>query len=213
MNLNKNKENEMNFAIVNEPLLRGSAIMIAITDINVVLTGTVNQFRKKHIAEKLVAMIATPKIIIQKIEVVPARHFPDIEILEEISGRLRINLGLSSEKITTSANNGRVRMEGQIAWNYQKELAFQSISDIEGIRDIENCITVSPLSNELLLKKQIQKVLPLVTQHKIHISITGNNVFLKGWISSLQEKQAINDIIGKIGGVGEIRNELQIYPG
>lgn len=211
MTTSKIIENKIAEAIVNDPLLRGSSLEILVSDDRVVLSGVVNQYKKIYLVEKVATAIGHPRLINQSIAVVPDIRRNDDYILDEIVSRLKINLGFSSEKALVTVQNGIVHLQGQMPWSYQRDLAAQAISDVDGICDIQNDLTVSPVSNDQIIKRQILDILPMVTSNKIDVEIAGSNVVLKGAVSSFEEKNSISNAIMRISHIGQIRNELIVY--
>ena len=108
-------------------------------------------FRDKLIlAKKLAAENATKKIEGVKalaediqIGVSPLYSKTDSEIAEAVYNALKWHAAVQEEKIRIKVENGIVKLEGEVDWEYQRRNAQAAIENLIGVRLVINLITIS----------------------------------------------------------------------
>lgn len=209
-------EEALNLKIIDQVkhdvLLRDAEIMVAISDQEVIISGTVNKFFKKALICSIARKTTRIKNIVDHIMVVLHGDFNDIEITAEIAEKLEKNLGNSFKNVAISVKDGQVLLEGTLKWNYQKNLTTECISYVEGIVSIQNEIIIHTVSEFSISEKAILDAIykeDLITSD-IGVKLSGKKVTLHGNVSTSFQKKLIENTVSKLPGVGEIENCLQL---
>jgi osmotically-inducible protein OsmY len=127
-----------------EPFLDASEIGVAVKNGIVTLSGIVDSYSKKIVAEKVAKKIAGVRALAVEIQVglSPNYRKTDTEIAEGVANALRWHTMIPDQKISISVENGSVKMEGEVDWDYQRRQASKAIQDLVGVRSVTNLIKV-----------------------------------------------------------------------
>src|ERR1035437_2550315 len=129
-----------------EPFLNASAIGVAVKNGVVTLSGQVDTYSKKLAAEKAAKSVAGVKAVAEDIQLgsSPSYHKTDAEIAEAVLNALRWHSAVQEEKIKIKVEDGNVKLEGEVEWEFQRTNAKAAIENLTGVRSIINFITVKP---------------------------------------------------------------------
>ena len=177
-----------------EPYLNASEIGVAVKNGIVTLSGIVDSYSKKVLAEKVAKKIAGVKAIALEIQVglSPVYRKTDGEIAEAVVNALKWHTMIPDQKITVSVEHGSVKLEGEVDWDYQRRQALKAIEDLVGVRSVTNLIKVK----ERISADDIQKSINAAFQRsatidadKIKVEVMGSKITLVGSVRSLPEKE------------------------
>ena len=198
-----------------EPILNASEIGVSVKNGVVTLSGTVDTYLKKVIAEKVTKKIAGVKVIAEDIEVKyeNARIKNDTEIAEAVLKSLKLNVAVNEEKINIKVEDGIVTLEGETEWEFQKKSAQSQIERLLGVKAIVNKIKIrsQELPNDIR-KKIIQAFHrnASIDANRITIGIIGSRVILNGKVRSWAEREDAEDAIWASKGVSAVENNLEV---
>ena len=153
-----------------EPFLNSSEIGVAVKNGIVTLSGQVDSYSKKLTAENSAKKVSGVKAIAEEIQigVSPAYKKNDAEIAEAILNALRWHTAVQEEKIKVKVENGNVRLEGEVEWEYQRNNAKVAIENLTGVRSVINAIIVkAKITTTDIQQKSVQpsiEVPPLMQQ-------------------------------------------------
>jgi osmotically-inducible protein OsmY len=71
-----------------------------------------------------------------------AENMGDSEIAAAIAYAFKWNWGFSGEKVIVKVENGWVTLNGELAWDYQKEAAKNIAGALDGVKGVTNNINV-----------------------------------------------------------------------
>ena len=109
------------------------------------MSGVVNNFAKKSIAEQAAQSVAQVIGVVENIDVQfdSANLKSDDEIKEDVISAFKWHWDIPNEKISVNVNDGWILLSGEIDWNYQKEAAKNAIKHLIGVKGIRNNIIVT----------------------------------------------------------------------
>jgi len=195
-----------------DPLLKDAEIAVELYSHEVIVSGKVNKFFKKALACKIVSEITGIKSVIDRIEVqlINPDQFNDEIITKAIVEKFEKNFGNSYKNIEISIKNGHVTLEGTLKWKYQKMLATDCITYLEGIVSIQNNIAVGTVSEPIISEKDI---LAAIYKEKsiisdISVDVNGRKVIVAGNVPSTFQKNLIEKIVRSVPGVTEMESRL-----
>src|SRR5690606_18280032 len=129
-----------------EPDIDPTDIAVAVKDGVVTLTGYVRSYSQKLQAESCAKRIKGVVGVANDLEVrLPhINQRPDPEIARDAVSAIRFELPFSSENIKVVVKDGRLTLEGDLEWDYQRRRAEQAVQRIRGVKSINNLIRLKP---------------------------------------------------------------------
>ncbi|AZB26172.1 BON domain-containing protein [Chryseobacterium bernardetii] len=214
MKTNEQLQKDVQEAIKWEPLLHPAEIGVTAADGVVSLTGTVDSFAKKKQAENAARNVAGVKVLVENIQVkLPdSKAKTDVEIGAEIISAFTSNVIIPQDKIKVKVENGWVDLDGELPWDYQREITENAIQFLPGIKGIFNNITINPDTNDTVSKKKVEEALKrsAVDEREITVSVSGTTVTLTGTVHSWQQKEEAGRIAWKTPGIKHLKNKLEV---
>jgi len=213
MKTNEELQNDVQDAIRWEPLLRSSDIGVSVKEGIVTLTGTVDGYSKKAEAEEAARNVSGVKVVVEKIEVVfsDANQKGDNEIASEIMNAFKWHWDIPNDKVNVKVEDGWVTLTGELEWNYQKEAAKKTVSNLVGVKGIVNNIMIMTLSKDRTEKEGIENAIERdgrIDNRSIEVEVVHNTVTLKGIVDSWYQKKETERIAWNAPGVKQVQNDL-----
>lgn len=195
-------------------MLHPAEIGVTASDGVVSLTGTVDSIVKKKQAENAARNVSGVKVLVENIQVkLPdSKVKTDIEIGAEIISAFTSNVIIPQDKIKVKVENGWVDLDGELPWDYQREITENAIQFLPGIKGIFNNITINPDTKDAVSKKKVEEALKrsAVDEREITVSVSGTTVTLTGTVHSWQQKEEAGRIAWKTPGIKHLKNKLEV---
>lgn len=198
-----------------EPYLQSTEIGVAVKNGIVTLSGKVDAYSKKVAAERAAKRVSGVKAVAEEIEVglpTPSKR-TDTELAEAILNALRWHTAVQEDKIKISVEDGHVKLEGQVDWEYQRNNAKNAIEYLMGVKSVNNLITVKRLVSPADIQQKIQSAFQrsaTVDASHVTAEVTDGKVMLKGYVRSWAEKQDAISAAWKGLGVTKVEDKLEI---
>jgi osmotically-inducible protein OsmY len=215
MKSNEDLQRDVQNAIKWEPLLHAAEIGVTAIDGIVTLTGTVDSYAKKYEAEEATKKVSGLKALVEKIEIKFSSTWKkdDTEIATEILNALKWDLEIPNDDIIVKVENGWVRLDGEVQWNYQREAAKKVVKQLSGVLGVTNDIKLSAETHDTIEKKDIQAALKRnwsINEQEIDVNVLGNKVTLNGTVDSYYQRDEAGRIAWNAPGVISVDNELVV---
>lgn len=198
-----------------EPSLNPSEIGVAVKDGIVTLSGRVDSFFRKQIAEKAAKRVKGVKALAEDIQigVSPSYKRSDADIAAAVLNALKWHTVLQEEKITVKVEDGIVTLDGEVEWEYQRKNATTVVENLNGVVAVTNLITVKPKLVSANIEQKITAAFQrnaAIDAKKITVNVEGDKVILSGTVRSFTEKDDAENAAWAAPGVLHVVNKLII---
>jgi hyperosmotically inducible protein len=219
-------ESSAKMSYVFKTYLQGDDIKIESRNGIVTLTGTVSEESHKSLAQETVAGLPGVETVNNRLEIKgerPAEN-SDAWIREKVKATLLFHRSVRAGTTEVDVKGGIVTLRGDAASLAQKELTTEYAKDVDGVKDVNNEMTVSNTS-EMTMARVGGKIddASITAQVKItllfHRSTSAINtkvetndgvVTMYGKASNAAEKDLVNKLVNDINGVKSVNNRMTI---
>lgn len=201
-------------ALRNDPRIDVSDIIVRTEQGIVNLSGSVESLAAKHYADWQAKKIHGVVGVVNDLVLFPTR-MSDAAIEQHIRRRLVNSAVIESQGIEVTVVNGTAWLKGIVAtWTERQEAELLAEETI-GVRKVQNEITVDlpTKRNDREIQADVTAALGrnvYLTGLPITVTVLNGTVMLQGSVGNDYEKNKAQKIAGRIVGVKDIRNQLQV---
>ena len=125
-----------------EPAVKVSDIGVLVKDGTVTLNGYATSYTEKMAAVRAVKRIAGVKGIADEIEVqlMSDVHHTDTDIAAAAVRHIEWTKVIPAESIVVTVSQGRITLDGEVEWQYQKDAAERCVKYLTGVVSVLNSI-------------------------------------------------------------------------
>lgn len=198
-----------------EPLLANAEVGAIVQDGIVTLTGSVDTYAKKRIAEHATKSVKGVRAVIEKIEVnfSSIGNLTDTEIAKDVLRALKSCRDVPENQIQVQVEHGWVTLEGTVKLNVHKQAAQLCLEHIMGVRAVDNKIIIRSGAEDEIEKLGIQNAMIrnwTIDENQVKVDVFKNTVTLTGMVNSLFQKDEAERMAWKAPGVWNVHNELLV---
>jgi osmotically-inducible protein OsmY len=190
---------------------------------NVTLTGTVDLYADKELADNRVHHVKGVKGVDNEIQV-GGPTVEDAALRDKLAKGLaydRVGYGTTAfNAISIGVDHGVVTLEGTVYWEPDKDSAVGLMANTPGVKDVIDNLKVAPVSpmdDQLRLRlarviygtPQLQKY-ALDPAKPIRIMVINGNVTLSGVVDSKMDKDIAGLKANSVPGIFKVVNDLQV---
>src|SRR5580658_319514 len=216
MKTNEELQRDVRQAIKWEPLLKAVEIGVIAKGGVITLTGTVDSYRKKAEAEAAARSVAGVQAVVEEIEIRLDNSLfskNDNEIATEVLNAFRWHAEVPGDQVTITVEKGWVSLQGEVQWNYQKEIAESAVVNLLGVTGVINHIKIRVNKDDEVEKAAIEDAIDLnwsLSDRDIAVEVSENKVTLTGTVDSWYQKNEAARIAWKAPGVCSVDNQLNV---
>ncbi|HSF08188.1 MAG TPA: BON domain-containing protein [Nitrospirales bacterium] len=162
----------------------------------VTLLGEVDNILAKERAAALTGTIKGVRSVINQILVNPSSRHEDQEIEDQVKSALLENPATELYDMNVHVTLGRVTLTGTVQSWQEKQLALQVAKGVEGIKDIQDKLTIMTVKNrsDNAIKQEILQRLNhdvWINPSSVRIAVRDGQVTVFGTVRSVDEKSRI----------------------
>jgi osmotically-inducible protein OsmY len=215
MNLNSDLQQKVSQELLWDPSLDASHVGVTVKDGIVTLTGYVTSYFEKKVSERIVKRVANVKAVVDELDIkLPgSSERSDLDIAESALLVLQLNVSVPKDRVKLVVENGRVTLDGEVEWQYQRTAAENALKSMRGVKEILNRIMVKPTVSASDVRVKIQSALMRNAQldaNHITISTHGGTVILGGHVQSWAEKEQAEAAAWSAPGITKVENNVGI---
>lgn len=222
-------ENDVEQALEEDPAADEYEIDIAVKDGRVKLTGEVESWAERELAETVVKGVKGVREIENKINVDFTAKRLDTEIKNDIEEKLENDPYIYDGLINVEVDNGEVKLTGTVGSAAEKQLAFTSAMYVNGVKDVDTSgLDVKwwlddemkreskvVLKTSPEIKEAVKSALlydPRVLSFKIDVAVEKGIVTLSGTVDNLKAKRSAGQDARNTMSVIDVKNLIKVRP-
>jgi osmotically-inducible protein OsmY len=198
-----------------EPSVEASDIGVVTKDGVVTLTGHVRTFAEKVAAEKATERVEGVHAVANEVEVrIPSSaRRDDADIARAALDNLKWNVSVPDDRIKLVVQDGWVRLDGEVDWQYQRTAAENAVRPLNGVRGVSNTIRIRPHVQTKDVRDAITAALKRsaeVEAQQIRVEAKDGKVTLRGRVHSWAERNAVEHAAWAAPGVTTVEDHLSV---
>jgi len=201
--------------------LQADDIKIQSMDGDVTLTGTVSEESHKSLAQETVAGLPGVKSVDNRLEVKgePPTANSDAWLRDKVKHALLFHHSVSADTTEVEVKDGIVTLRGNASSQAQKELTAEYAKDVEGVKDVNNEMTVTKTGtvgeeiDDASITAQVKMALfyhRSTSALNTNVETHGGVVTLSGKAGNEAEKDLATKLANDVNGVKGVNNRMTI---
>jgi osmotically-inducible protein OsmY len=182
----------------------------------VTLTGKVSSYADKYGASEAAERVLGVKAVSDELKVdLPLLHKrDDQEIAQAAVSALKWHVWIPQDAIKVRVEQGWVTLEGTVDYKFQQSAAEDAVQHLTGVIGVSNMINlkksvVTPSELKVKIENALNRAAELDGQ-RINVEVEGNNVVLRGKVSSCAEREEAERAAWSAPGVWAVDDKLEI---
>jgi VCBS repeat-containing protein len=209
--LKQDIEQELNW----DPRINAAQIGVTVDKGVVALRGEVDTYAEKWAAEDATKRVSGVRTVEEdlKVKILFDDKHSDSEIADAVQSALKWDVFVPAT-VTAQVTEGRVTLEGQVRWNFERDAAEKAVRYLTGVLEVYNSITLKPPdATAEKVKEKVQAALKrqaTTDANSIKVETSGGKVTLSGHASSWRSIEDASDAAWAAPGVTEVIQRISI---
>ena len=213
-------------ALAMDSVTEAYEVNVAVKDGAVTLTGTVDSWQEKQMAETVAKGVKGVTKVKNNLQIIYKSGRLDQEIKPEIESRLRWDMFIDDSLINVTVDNGKVTLSGTVGSAGEKVRAAVNawVSGVKSVDDSQLQVSRWARDDDLredkyvtrkddAIKKAIEDAFvydPRVLSFNVKIEVDKGYVTLRGTVDNLRAKAAAESVARDTVGVIKVTNRLKV---
>ncbi|MGA2248026.1 MAG: BON domain-containing protein [Verrucomicrobiota bacterium] len=199
-----------------EPGVAVTDIGVLVKDGAVTLNGYVTSYGEKWDAVRATKRVAGVNAIADDIQVKlrDSLRRTDGEIAAAAVKQINlVSTAIPPEDIGVTVREGRITLDGEVEWWYQKNSAESAVQFLGGVTGVTNLITIKPKLSPADIELDIQSAFKrnaLFDARKIQVETLGDKVTLRGNVQNHGEREEAERVAWAARGVCSVDNQIKV---
>ena len=200
-----------------EPSINAADIGVTVKNGVVTLSGHIPSYAQKRTAEEVAFRVKGVTAVAEEIEVRLSgdKKRTDADIASAALEAISWHEYLSKDDFKITVENGRVSIEGEVDWQYQRKSVYGAIRTLTGVKFVINRVKVRPHASTSKVKENIRKALNRMAVEdaaSITVDVQDGVVRLGGSVRSWAEQKSAELAASAAPGVVEVVDNIRIKP-
>jgi VCBS repeat-containing protein len=167
-----------------DPRVNAAQIGVTVENGVVSLLGAVDTYADKWAAEAAVKRVGGVRSVAEEltVKVLGPHAHTDLEIAKAAQNALEWDVWVPAT-VTAKVEHGRISLEGQVDWNYQREAAERAVRHLTGVVSVINSVGIKAGASASEVKEKVQAALQrqaTADGKSITVGTSGGTVTLSG---------------------------------
>ena len=197
------------------PSVNSTNIGVAVRDGVVTLSGEVDSYAERYLAEKATLRVRGVSAVAEEITVRSSAGATDAKIAQEAHDALNRAVDVPHGAVQVAVKDHVVTLSGTTIWHFQRVAAARAVRYLKGITGIHNNVTIAPEVSASGVKEAISAALIRDVEleaRKITVHADGGHVTLDGRVHSRAELIQADWAAWSAPGVTNVTCNLKITP-
>jgi osmotically-inducible protein OsmY len=198
-----------------EPSVNAANVGVEVKDGVVTLAGHVNTYAEKWDAERAAQRVVGVKAIAVEMDVRLSGSDirSDADIARSASNVLEWATSVPKDSVQVKVEGGWITLSGEVAWEYQRQSAADSVRYLMGVTGISDQILITPQASSDAVRSDIEAALKRRVRNdsrRISVSVVGHEVTLAGSVQSWSDKDLANHSAWGTPGVRNVIDKMTV---
>ena len=198
-----------------EPSVKATDIGVRVDSGTVTLRGYAASYGEKSDAVRAAKRVAGVRAIADDIEVrLPESVcWTDGDIATAAANQINSSPSIPSGTVDVTVSQGRITLEGELQWWYEKTAAETVVQHLAGVREVTNLIRIKPKLATAEVETAIRSAFrrnALLESNKIQVVTSGNKVILRGTVRNYAEREEAERATWAAPGVFSVDNRIKV---
>ena len=181
----------------------------------VTLTGTVDTYMQKLAAAQAAERVSGVKGVANELEVklTSFHQRTDTEIAQTALDVLSWSWIVALKAVKVRAEHGWLTLEGDLAWDYQRQAAHDAVANLIGVKGVSNLISLKPVAKPSEVESSIKRAFERRSEQdakQVMVAVSGGQVTLSGQTFSWAEREQAANAAWSAVGVTKVENHIQV---
>lgn len=198
-----------------EPSLDAGTISVAVQHGIVTLSGHVSSYSQKGVAEQAVGRVRGIRGLAEELSVQfhPGLDVSDTDIAEAARHALAWDVIVVDHHVRIRVEQGWVRLEGELAWAFERERAQTVVAHLRGVKGVTNLITLRPHTPPGDLAHTIEAAFRRsddMDAGQVRVEADAGKVTLRGTVHNWADIDAASLTAWRAPGVTTVDNQIVV---